>query len=412
MVFKSDPFVILDVPGTAFGSPLASPTQAFMPTRQLGLQQCFNPRAATLAVAHVILHLLDISDRLGVLHGAVMELVDCSLPLLKDVVATDDTEKAFSGIDAAFMVASMPIMGRMVRRDLLTANAKMYKSQGRALNQYAKKSVKVLREDARQHAADFSHTGTDSEFTWRQLLGPDGRPIAGLGVASIIEPSLRENLLCFLSSRIPQVLVVCNPANTIAWVCSKYAPSIPKENFSALTRLDHNRAIVQIAQKLKVTTADVRKVIIWGNHSSTQFPDVSHASVTIKGQTVKVTDAIKDEAYFQDEFVTTVQERGTEIFNARKVTSAMSAAKAAADHVRDWWQGTPEGEWVSMAVMSDGSYGSPADVVFSYPVHVDAQRRWHIVQGLSLSDYARHKIDVSGKELVDERDEALAVCKD
>ncbi|KAH7940925.1 hypothetical protein HPB49_008118 [Dermacentor silvarum] len=188
------------------------------------------------------------------------------------------------------------------------------------------------------------------------------------------------------------VLVVCNPANTIALVCSKYAPSIPKENFSALTRLDHNRAKMQacnIAQKLKVTAGDVRNVIIWGNHSSTQFPDASHASVSINGRSVKVTDAIKDEAYFQGEFLTMVQERGTEVYEARKLTSAMSAAKAAADHVHDWWHGTPEGEWVSMAVMSDGSYGSPADVVFSYPVQIDAHRHWHIVDGLSMSDFAR-----------------------
>ncbi|XP_075554734.1 malate dehydrogenase, cytoplasmic-like [Dermacentor variabilis] len=297
----------------------------------------------------VILHLLDVPKGMNALNGVVMELLDCAFPLLKDVVATDDEKTAFSGIDAAFLVASVPIKDSMVRRNLLVANTKMYKSQGRALDQYAKKSVKVL--------------------------------------------------------------VVCNPANTIALVCSKYAPSIPKENFSALTRLDHNRAKMQIAQKLNVMVRDVRNVIIWGNHSSTQFPDASHASVTINGQRVKVTDAIKDEAYFRGEFLTMVQERGTEVYKARKLTSAMSAAKAAADHVRDWWHGTPEGEWVSMAVMSDGSYGSPADVVFSYPVQVDGQRRWRIVDGLSMSDFARDKLAVSGRDLVDERSEAMAVCK-
>ncbi|KAH7941443.1 hypothetical protein HPB49_013759 [Dermacentor silvarum] len=274
----------------------------------------------------VILHLLDIPKAMNALNGVVMELVDCAFPLLKDVVATDDEKTAFSGIDAAFLIASVPIKDRMVRRNLLVANTKMYKNQGRALDQYAKKSVKVL--------------------------------------------------------------VVCNPANTIALVCSKYAPSIPKENFSALTRLDHNRAKMQacnIAQKLKVTAGDVRNVIIWGNHSSTQFPDVSHASVTVNGRSVKVTDAIKDEAYFQGEFLTMVQERGTEVYEARKLTSAMSAAKAAADHVHDWWHGTPE---------------------------IDAHRDWHIVDGLSMSDFARAKLEVSGKDLVDERNEALAVCKD
>lgn len=298
----------------------------------------------------VILHLLDIPMMMGVLNGVVMELVDCAFPLLKDVVATDDEKVAFSGIDVAFLVGSMPRREGMERKDLLAANVKIFKSQGHALDQYAKKSVKVL--------------------------------------------------------------VVGNPANTNALICSKYAPSISKENFSAMTRLDHNRAKGQIAQKLKVSAADVRNVIIWGNHSSTQFPDASHASVTLNGQSVKVTDAIKDEAYFQGEFLTTVQKRGAAVIAARKLSSAMSAAKAAADHVHDWWHGTPEGEWVSMAVMSDCSYGSPSDVVFSYPVHIDAQRRWRIVGELPVSDFARQKIDATGKELVQERDDALAVCKD
>lgn len=297
----------------------------------------------------LILHLLDIPMMMGVLNGVVMELVDCAFPLLKDVVATADEKVAFSNIDAAFLVGSMPRKEGMERKDLLAANVKIFKSQGDALDKFAKKSVKVL--------------------------------------------------------------VVGNPANTNALICSKYAPSISKENFTAMTRLDHNRAKGQIAQKLKVSAADVRNVIIWGNHSSTQFPDASHALVNLNGQSVKVTEAIKDEAYFQGEFLTTVQKRGAAVIAARKLSSAMSAAKAAADHMHDWWQGTPEGVWVSMAVMSNGSYGAPSDVIFSYPVQVDAQRRWRIVDGLSMSDFACQKIELTGKELVEERDIALATCK-
>ncbi|KAM7288360.1 malate dehydrogenase, cytoplasmic [Ixodes scapularis] len=267
-----------------------------------------------------------------------------------DIVATDSEQTAFAAIDVAFLVGSMPRKEGMERKDLLAANVKIFKSQGRALDQHAKKSVKVL--------------------------------------------------------------VVGNPANTNALVCSKFAPSIPKENFSAMTRLDHNRAKGQIAQRLKVSPADVRNVVIWGNHSSTQFPDANHATVNLDGKTVKVTEAINDADYFKGDFVTTVQKRGAAVIAARKLSSAMSAAKAAADHMHDWWQGTSEGEWVSMAVISDCSYGSPADVMFSYPVHVDNQRRWRIVTGLPISDFARAKLDATGKELMEEREEALAVCKD
>lgn len=298
----------------------------------------------------IILHLLDIPLMLGILNGVVMELVDCAFPLLHNIVATDKEAEAFEAIDVAFLVGSMPRKEGMERKDLLAANVKIFKSQGRALDQYAKKSVKVL--------------------------------------------------------------VVGNPANTNALVCSKFAPSIPKENFSAMTRLDHNRAKGQIAQRLKVSPGDVRNVVIWGNHSSTQFPDANHATVNMGDKQVKVTEAVNDDAYFKGEFVTTVQKRGAAVIAARRLSSAMSAAKAAADHMHDWWQGTSTGEWVSMAVISDCSYGSPADVVFSYPVHVDSQRRWHIVTGLPMSDFARAKLEATGKELMEERDEALAVCKD
>lgn len=161
-----------------------------------------------------------------------------------------------------------------------------------------------------------------------------------------------------------------------------------------------------------MSAVDVHNVIIWGNHSSTQFPDASHAWVKLNGQGVKATDAIKDNAYFQGEFINTVQKRGAAVIAARKLSSAMSAAKAAADHVHDWWHGTPEGEWVSMAVMSNTWYCSPPDVMFSYPVFVGPDRRWRVVPDLPVSDFARQKLEATGKELVQERDDALAVCKD
>ncbi|KAH7972461.1 malate dehydrogenase, cytoplasmic [Rhipicephalus sanguineus] len=297
----------------------------------------------------VILHLLDITQAMGVLSGVVMELQDCAFPLLKEVVATDDEKKAFTGIDAAVLLASFPTKPGATRKDLLAPNAKIYESHGTCINLYAKKSVKVL--------------------------------------------------------------VVCNPANTIAFICSRYAPSIPKENFSALTRIDHNRARLQIGEKLKVSAADVRNVIIWGNHSTTQFPDVSHATVMINNRAVKVTDVLKDQAYLHGEFIKTVQDRGYAVCAARKRSSGITTASAAADQLHDWWQGTPEGEWVSMAVMSDGSYDTPRDVIFSFPVRVDAHRRWHIVGGLEISDFARQKIDATGKELVEERNDAIDICK-
>ncbi|XP_065285057.1 malate dehydrogenase, cytoplasmic-like isoform X1 [Dermacentor albipictus] len=298
----------------------------------------------------VILHLLELPRMMSVLNGVVMELVDGAYPLLKEVIATDEEKTAFAGIDVAFLVGSMPRKSGMDRRDLLTANAKIFQSNGHALDQYAKKSVKVL--------------------------------------------------------------VVGNPANTNALICSKYAPSIPAANISAMTRLDHNRAQAQIALKLKVPSSDVRNVIIWGNHSSTQLPDASHAFVNVGGRNVRVTDAINDDGYVQGEFLSTVQKRGHAVIEARKLSSAMSAAKAAADHMHDWWHGTPEGHWVSMAVLSDGSYESPADVMFSFPVHIDPQRHWRIVDGLSMSDFVRQKIQATGKELVEERNEALAFCKE
>lgn len=295
----------------------------------------------------LILHLLDIPPMMGVLEGVVMELSDCAFTLLAKVIPTDDPAVAFKDVSAAFLVGAMPRKQGMERKDLLAANVKIFKVQGQALNQFARKDVKIL--------------------------------------------------------------VVGNPANTNALVCSHYAPSIPKENFTAMTRLDQNRARAQIASKLGVTIDSVKNVIIWGNHSSTQFPDVGNASVVVSGATKTVTDAVGDTKYLQNEFVETVQKRGAAVIAARKMSSAMSAAKAACDHMHDWWNGTKPGEYVSMGVVSDGSYGTPKDVVFSFPVEI-RNKKWSIVQGLKLDEFSKSKLEITGKELLEEKEEAMTVC--
>jgi len=296
----------------------------------------------------IILHLLDIPPMMGVLDGVVMEIADCALPLVREVVPTADVAVAFKDVEAAFLVGAMPRREGMERKDLLAANVNIFKVQGEAIDKYAKKSVRVL--------------------------------------------------------------VVGNPANTNALVCSKYAPSIPRENFSAMTRLDQNRAQAQIAARLKVPVGTVRNVTIWGNHSSTQFPDASHAVVQMGGKDVPVIQALNNDPWLLDEFVKTVQTRGAAVIKARKMSSALSAAKAACDHMRTLWQGTPPGQYASMAVLSDGSYGVPADIMFSFPVTVK-DKKWTIVQGLAVSDFARSKLEITGKELLEEKEEAFAVCK-
>ncbi|EDV58532.1 malate dehydrogenase, cytoplasmic [Drosophila erecta] len=294
----------------------------------------------------IVLHLLDIPPMVGVLEGVVMELADCALPLLVGVVPTTTPDVAFADVSAAFLVGAMPRKEGMERKDLLSANVKIFRSQGQALDKFAKKDVKVL--------------------------------------------------------------VVGNPANTNALVCSSYAPSIPRENFSAMTRLDQNRATSQIAAKLGLPTSAVKNIIIWGNHSSTQYPDAGQAKVTVNGTVKSVVDAINDTAFLQGSFVETVQKRGATVIAARKMSSAMSAAKAACDHMHDWWNGTAPGQFVSMGVFSDGSYDSPKDVIFSFPVEIK-NKQWKIVPGLTLSDFAKTKLSVTGKELQEEKDEALSV---
>merc|ERR1719510_1275824 len=279
---------------------------------------------------------------MGVLGGVVMEIQDCAMPLVRNTVATDDPNVAFKDIDAAFLVGAMPRKEGMERKDLLAANVKIFKVQGQALDQFAKKTCKIL--------------------------------------------------------------VVGNPANTNALICSHYAPSIPKENFSAMTRLDQNRAAAQLATKLGQPISAIKRVTIWGNHSSTQFPDAAQA--TCNGKKVEL-----EQAWLETEFVPTVQKRGAAVIAARKLSSAMSAAKAASDHMKSWFSSTPADDWVSMGVFSDGSYDTPKGVMFSFPVTI-TNGVWSIVQGLQLSDFANGMLAITGKELCEERDEAMSVCKD
>jgi len=294
----------------------------------------------------VTLYLLDIPSMMPVVEGVVMELQDCSLPLLHDVVGTSETRVAFQEIDVAILVGAMPRKEGMERKDLLKANAKIFEDQGKALNEHAKKTVKVL--------------------------------------------------------------VVGNPANTNCLIAQKYAVDIPKENFTCMTRLDQNRAVSQVAMRLGVKTDAVKKVIIWGNHSSTQYPDLNYATVYLNGHDIPVKEAVKNENWIQGDFIKVVQTRGAGIIKARKLSSAMSAAKAICDHMRDWWCGTAPGEYVSMGVISDGnSYGIPEGIVYSFPVEIRNQS-WTIVEGLTINQFSREKMDNSAEELKKERDTAFS----
>lgn len=270
-----------------------------------------------------------------------MELQDCALPSLKQVTATTDVQAGFTDVDYAVLVGAMPRREGMERKDLLKANVKIFKEQGNAINQFAKKTVKVL--------------------------------------------------------------VVGNPANTNCMICSLSAPTIPKENFSALTRLDHNRAVAQVASKLGLANTAVKNVIIWGNHSSTQYPDVNHAVADGK----QVREAVQDDAWLNGQFIKTVQQRGAAVIKARKLSSAMSAAKAICDHLRDWHFGTPEGSWVSMAVNSDGNkYDVPEGLIYSFPVKI-ANGKWTIESGLAINDMSRDLMNKTAEELDAEKTMAL-----
>ncbi|MDH3704988.1 MAG: malate dehydrogenase [Acidimicrobiia bacterium] len=284
----------------------------------------------------VILQLLEITPALGALDGVHMELDDCAFPLLDSVVKTDDANVAFADTDYALLVGAMPRKQGMERADLLEANGGIFGPQGKALNDHASRDVKVL--------------------------------------------------------------VVGNPANTNSLIAQSAAPDLDPGQFTAMTRLDHNRAMTQIAQKLGATVNDVQHMTIWGNHSATQYPDLFHCEVNGNN----AAQAVNDQAWIDGEFIPTVQKRGAAIIEARGASSAASAANAAIDHMHDWALGTPDGDWVSMAIPSDGSYDVAEGIISSFPVTCSGGA-YQIVQGLDIDDYSRGKIDASAAELVDER---------
>ena len=286
----------------------------------------------------VRLSLLEITPAMGALEGVCMELDDCAFPLLDGYDTSDDANVAFDGAQVALLVGSMPRKAGMERGDLLSANGGIFTVQGKALNDHAADDLKVL--------------------------------------------------------------VVGNPANTNCLIAMHSAPDVPRERFTAMTRLDHNRAIAQLAAKAGATVPDVTNMTIWGNHSATQYPDVFHAKVAGKAGF----DAVgNDQAWLESDFIPTVQKRGAAIIEARGASSAASAANAAIDHVHDWVLGTPTGDWVSMAVPSDGSYGVPEGIISSFPC-TTANGEWSIVQGLDIDEFSRARIDASAAELVEERD--------
>jgi len=285
----------------------------------------------------VILQLLEIPPAMGALDGVAMELDDCAFPLLAGLELSDDPDTAFGAANVALLVGSRPRTKGMERQDLLEANGAIFTGQGRSLN---------------DHAAD----------------------------------DLR-------------VLVVGNPANTNCMIAMNSAPDVPSERFTAMMRLDHNRALTQVAQKLGTSVNDVSRMTIWGNHSATQYPDLVHCEVP--GGTAA--EVIDDQAWLEGEFIPTVQQRGAAIIEARGASSAASAANAAIDHVHDWVSGTPDGDWVSMGVPSDGSYGVPEGLLCGFPVTC-ADGNYEIVQGLELDDFSRVRIDASVAELASERE--------
>ena len=284
----------------------------------------------------VILHLLEITPALKALEGVVMEISDCAFPTCHGFVTGDDPNVVFKDVDYALLVGAKPRGPGMERADLLEGNAAIFNAQGKALNDHASREVKVI--------------------------------------------------------------VVGNPANTNAYIAMKNAPDLNPANFTAMTRLDHNRALAQLSDKTGCNVDDIDQLCIWGNHSPTQYPDISHAS--IKGQSAS---GQVDQSWYADEYIPRVAKRGAEIIDARGASSAASAANAALEHMRDWVLGTPGDAWVSMAVPSDGSYGIPKELVYSFPVTCSGGE-YHIVQGLSIDDFSQEKMDITQKELEEERD--------
>ena len=284
----------------------------------------------------VILQLLEIPPAMGALNGVVMELNDCAFPLLDSIVATDDANVGFKDADFALLVGAMPRKKGMLRKDLLEANSKIFSGQGQALNNYANPNCRVL--------------------------------------------------------------VVGNPANTNALITAANAPNLNPANITAMTRLDHNRAISQLATQTQSASTDITKLTIWGNHSATQYPDISTTLVNGKPAAELV-----EQDWYRDTFIPTVQQRGAAIIEARGASSAASAANAAIDHFYSWMHGTPDGDWVSMAVPSDGSYGIDEGLIYSFPCTC-SNGEYQIVQGLDIDDFSRERMDATMNELKEERD--------
>ncbi|KIH98588.1 malate dehydrogenase [Streptomonospora alba] len=285
----------------------------------------------------VKLRLLEIPQAVTAAEGTAMELDDCAFPLLKGIDIFDDARQAFEGANVALLVGARPRSQGMERGDLLEANGGIFKPQGEAINAGAADDIRVL--------------------------------------------------------------VVGNPANTNALIAQSHAPDVPADRFNAMTRLDHNRALTQLAKKVGAPVTDIKKLTIWGNHSATQYPDIFHAEV----DGANAAQRIGDEAWLRDEFIPTVAKRGAAIIEARGASSAASAANAAIDHVYDWVNGTPEGDWTSAAFPSDGSYGVPEGLISSFPA-VSRGGRWEIVQNLENGPFSRERIDASVQELAEERD--------
>jgi len=290
--------------------------------------------------------LLDIKQAMKGVKGVMMEISDCAFPLINELIGTCDYEEAFTGADICLLIGAFPRKQGMVRADLLKINAGIFKGQGEAMEKFAKTTCKTL--------------------------------------------------------------VVGNPANTNALICSTYAPKIPKENFTAMTRLDQNRACSQISEKLGCAVEQITNVTIWGNHSKTQYPDVNHAvamDYPKAGVDTPVRTAVKDDEWCNGEFITSVQQRGAAIIKARGKSSAASAASAALAHVRDWFLGTAPGTWVSMGVMSDGSYDIPKGIIYSFPCTC-ANGEYKIVQNLSVDSFSRNLMTLTANELIEEATEA------
>ncbi|MFD7919117.1 malate dehydrogenase [Streptomyces sp. NPDC059740] len=306
---------------------------------QIGYALLFRIASGQLLGADVPvkLRLLEIPQGLKAAEGTAMELDDCAFPLLQGIEITDDPNVAFDGANVALLVGARPRTKGMERGDLLEANGGIFKPQGKAINDHAADDIKVL--------------------------------------------------------------VVGNPANTNALIAQSAAPDVPAERFTAMTRLDHNRALTQLAQKTGVSVADIKKLTIWGNHSATQYPDIFHAEVAGKN----AAEVVNDEAWLADTFIPTVAKRGAAIIEARGASSAASAANAAIDHVHTWVNGTAAGDWTSMGIPSDGSYGVPEGIISSFPV-TTKDGVYEIVQGLEINEFSRTRIDASVKELTEERD--------